>query len=236
MSEYLPSLKFCLRDFGASSGPISPQGGARQRICLIVVSSGDDVCISSRVGYSPLDATRALTTINGTTYVRTTTRALTRVMVLHPVAVVLSFLAFLCALAAGALGNSLACLFSTVAFVVGALAMVSDFVLFGMVRAVVVQEWGGRGSAWFGPAMWCVLVGAICAFVGMLAVLGACCTGRSRRRRRRDAEKAGLVAAAESAAAPGSETAGARETGEPKGPEPTAADGADEAPKPKRRF
>lgn len=148
-------------------------------------------------------------------------------MVLHPIAAVLSFIAFLSALAAGALGNSLACLFSTVAFIVATLAMVSDFVLFGMVRAVVNQEWRGRGSARFGVAMWCVLVGAIVAFVGMLGVLGACCTGRSRRKRRKDAETAGSGPATGSGAVP------AQEVCEPKGPEEAAAE---EAPKPKRQF
>lgn len=223
-----------LGDSGASPDPTVQQGGGGESESVSNANSGDDICISSRVGYSPLDATRSLTTINGTTYVRTTARALTRVMVLHPIAAVLSFLDFLSALAAGVMGNSLACLFSIVASVVAALAMVSDFVLFGMVRAVVNQEWRGRGSARFGVAMWCVLAGAICAFVGTLGVLGACCTGRSRRRRRRDAEKAGVMTAAGSGAP--AEAVPAHEAVEPKRPEEAPANGADGAPKPKRRF
>ena len=144
-------------------------------------------------------------------------------MILHPVAAVLSALAFVFVFVIPVLGTSLACLFSTAALIVSVLAMVSDFVLFGMVRAAVNQDGRVRSRAQFGVAMWCVLVAAICTFVATLFVLGACCVGRSERRRR-DAEKA--------AEAPGAAAAGPAAASATR-PEATPAEGAAQ---PKRRF
>ncbi|MBE3048379.1 hypothetical protein IMZ48_38925 [Candidatus Bathyarchaeota archaeon] len=185
--------------------------------------SRNDLCSSTRLGYSPLGVARALDILTPTTYVQTTTRALTRVMILHPVAAALAALALVSTLAAPRLGNSLACLLSTAALIVVALAMVSDFVLFGMVRAAVNQDGRAGSEARFGVAMWCVLVAAVCALVATLLVLGACCVGRSGRRRRRDAEKAEARAETEAATVAGPEAA-------------SEAAPANGAAKPKKRF
>lgn len=155
---------------------------------------------------------------------RTTARALTRVMILHPIAAFLSALAFVFVLATPILGSALACLFSTGTLIVSALAMVSDFVLFGIVRAAVNQDGRSGSRAEFGVAMWCVLAASIFTFVATLFVLGSCCVGRSERRRRRDAEKAGEAPVAP---APGPAAAPAVA--------PEAAP-ADEPAQPKRRF
>ncbi|KAL2114515.1 hypothetical protein VUR80DRAFT_6000 [Thermomyces stellatus] len=192
-------------------------------------NSREDLCSSPRIGYSPLDVARSLNLLTPATYVRTTTRALSRVMILHPVAALLNALAFGFVFAIPVLGSSLACLFSTAAFVAVALTMVSDFVLFGMVRAAVNQDGRSGSTAEFGVAMWCVLVAAICTFEATMFVLGSCCVGRSGRRRSRDAEKAGEAPAAPvcgPAAAPAVESA----------PETAPAAPADGATHPKRRF
>ena len=192
----------------------------RKRNISNVVASRDDLCSRARLGYSPLDVAHAQNVLSPTTYVRHTTRALTRVMILHPIAAVLSALSLVFALASPVIGNSIVCLFTTATFIVTALAMVSDFVLFDMVRAVANQDGATDASAKFGAAMWSMLVSAFLTFVAMVFALGACCVGRSRRRRRRDAEKMG-----EASAAPTSPTAAA--------PEAASADGAAQ---PKKRF
>lgn len=203
--------------------PLTRRLWLRNGSTTLTSNSREDLCSSPRLGYSPLDVARGLDLVTPATYVRTTARALTRVMILHPIAAVLSALAFVFVLASPVLGSSLACLFSTGALIIAALAMVSDFVLFGMVRSAVNQDGRPGSRAKFGVAMWCVLVASICTFVATLFVMVSCCVGRSRRRRR-DTEKAG-----EAPVAPA--------------PEPTAAPAvtpeaapADGAAQPTRRF
>lgn len=227
-SEYIPSqLLSCALSAWPRPAQLTPPA---RRLWLgngttsLTSNSREDLCSSPRLGYSPLDVARGLDLVTPATYVRTTSRALTRVMILHPIAAVLSALAFVFVFATPILGSALACLFSSGALTVAALAMISDFVLFGMVRSAVNQDGRSGSRAEFGVAMWSVLVASICTFVATLFVLGSCCVGRSGRRGGRDAEKAGEAPAA---TAPGQTASPAA------APEAAPADGAAQ---PKRRF
>lgn len=58
--------------------------------------------------------------------------ALTNVMILHPIACGLAFIAFLLALGAGVIGSVFASIFAFIAWVVTLVVMAIDFALFGV--------------------------------------------------------------------------------------------------------
>jgi hypothetical protein len=126
-----------------------------------------------------------MTQEDGTTFsdaARTTTKGLTRVMVLHPVATGLLFLAFLMALGANVLGSFLASLVSALAFIVTLVALICDFVLFGIIKSNVNDE-NSETYAYFSVGIWTMLASAICSFLATIIVFFTCCTGRVKRHR-----------------------------------------------------
>lgn len=136
-------------------------------------------------GYSPL---RVMSSIDGSTeysdYAEDTTRALTKAMILHPIAAGINFIAFVLALSAGTIGSLLASLVAVLAFLVTAVACIIDFVLFSIVRSNVNDN--GTGSAvYYGNAAWTILVSAICSLVGAIVVFFTCCSGRLHKKRER---------------------------------------------------
>jgi uncharacterized membrane protein len=118
-------------------------------------------------------------------YAEKTSKSLTNVMVLHPVAAGLSFIAFFLAIGAGAIGSFLASLVAAVAFLVTLVVLITDFVGLGIIKSNVNNERNGRfdSTAYFSVGMWCVLVAAICNFLAAIVVFLTCCTGRVNKRR-----------------------------------------------------
>lgn len=57
---------------------------------------------------------------------------LTRVMILHPIACVVAFIAFLLALGAGIVGSVLGAVVAAIAWLITLVAMAVDFTLFGV--------------------------------------------------------------------------------------------------------
>lgn len=110
-----------------------------------------------------------------------TTKALTRVMVLHPVAAGLCFIAFLLCLGTGIVGSLLAVFSSLLAFVVTVVAMICDFVSFSIIKHKVNDH--DRSGAVWGPAIWLMLVAAIFTLVASVVVFVTCCAGRSKNKR-----------------------------------------------------
>ncbi|KAK4131354.1 pali-domain-containing protein [Trichocladium antarcticum] len=158
------------------------------------VDNGDDICSKSRVGYSPAYVMAAAA---GTTFsdkAADSTRALTKAMILHPIACGLNFIAFLVSLGAGFVGSLLASAVALTAFVVTAVACIIDFVLFSIVRHNIHDsDTGARAS--YGPASWTLLVGAIFSLLGAILLFFTCCSGRRSKNR-------GGVGKAEFGAAP----------------------------------
>jgi uncharacterized membrane protein len=129
-----------------------------------------------------------MTTIDGTTfsdYEEKTAKAMTRVFVLHPVAAGLSFIAFVLAIGAGAVGSFLASLVAVLAFVLTVVVLACDFVGLGIVKSNVNDERNGRfdSHAHWSGGMWCVVAAAVCSFLGAVVVFLSCCTGRVKKRR-----------------------------------------------------
>lgn len=114
------------------------------------------------------------------------TEALTRVMVLHPVACGLAFIAFLLALGAGVFGALLAAMVAAVAWVVTVVVMAVDFTLFGIIKHKVNED-GSGSKAHYSVGMWTVLAAMICLFLATFVVLFTCFSARLHKKRARNA-------------------------------------------------
>ena len=115
-----------------------------------------------------------------------TSKALTRVMILHPVACALAFIAFLLALGAGFIGALVASIVSFIAFVVTVVVMACDFTLFAIVRNHVNKD--GTGShAYYSVGMWTVLAAMVCLLLATIVVLFTCCSSRMHKKHERQA-------------------------------------------------
>lgn len=149
--------------------------------CVLDVNGRDD-CSSARIGYNPA---QVMIDIEGTDFSDVsegTPKALTRVMILHPVAAGICFIAFILCLATGTVGSLLASLVAGLAFIVTLVALICDFVGFGIVRNKVNDD-STNSDASFGIAIWLLLAAAICEIIATVVVFVTCCAGRSRRHR-----------------------------------------------------
>ncbi|KAG5983634.1 hypothetical protein E4U55_007622 [Claviceps digitariae] len=155
--------------------------------CVRGIRGSSDQCSNSHIGYHPAALLRSLDgTPFGTTSADTAKR-LTRVMVLHPIALGLCFLAvlFLC-ISAGVLGSLLASLVSLAAFVVTLVAMICDFIAFSIVKRDVNAH--GVSHAEWGSGIWLVLVAALLTLVGAAVVFVTCCCARRKTMSERQKE------------------------------------------------
>ncbi|KAG6003386.1 hypothetical protein E4U21_002061 [Claviceps maximensis] len=139
-----------------------------------------DQCSHSRIGYNPAALMHSL---DGTTFGTSsadTAKGLTRVMVLHPVALGLCFIAvLLLCISAGVLGSLLASLVSLAAFVVTLVAMICDFIAFSIVKRDVNDH--GVSHAEWGSGIWLVLVAALLTLFGAAVVFVTCCCARRNK-------------------------------------------------------
>jgi glucan phosphoethanolaminetransferase (alkaline phosphatase superfamily) len=110
-----------------------------------------------------------------------TADALTRVMILHPIACGLAFIAFLLAVGAGIIGSLLASLVSAVAFIITLVVMATDFVWAGIIKNAVNSD--GTGShAYYSVGMWTILAAMVLLFFATIIIFVSCF--RSRRSNR----------------------------------------------------
>lgn len=147
-------------------------------------SDGGDLCSKAKIGYDPAAVMFDVDRTQTASYSRKTTRALTRVMVLHPVGAGLNFIAFGLALGASVLGSIAATLFALLAFLVTAVVMICDFVLFSIIRNDVNDVDNGS-HARFSVGIWCVLASAIASLLGAVIMFASCCAAGLRKRRER---------------------------------------------------
>ncbi|KAI1140177.1 pali-domain-containing protein [Hypoxylon sp. FL0543] len=146
-------------------------------------ASGQDFCSQSHVGYNPASVVEQnVQNVDFSDASTDTSKALTRVMILHPIATGLAFIAFLLALGAGVIGSLLASLVSLLTFIVTLVALICDFVAFGIIKAEVNNANNGSRAVW-GAASWTILVSAICSFLATFIVFFTCCSARIHRRR-----------------------------------------------------
>lgn len=109
-----------------------------------------------------------------------TTAALTRVMVLHPVACGLAFIAFLLAIGAGFCGSLLAALVAFVTWIVTLVVMATDFALFGVIKNHVNAD-GTGSNAYYSTGMWTILAAMIILLIGTVIMFLSCFSARRHR-------------------------------------------------------
>ncbi|KAK9782416.1 putative SUR7/PalI family-domain-containing protein [Seiridium cardinale] len=151
----------------------------------VQASGSDDNCSKSHVGYNAADVLSSASggQFDTGNYAADTANALTRVMVLHPVAAGLSFISFLLALGAGIVGSFLAALVSLLTFVVTLVVLITDFVGFAILKNAVNSSNTGATSE-FGACMWTLLVAAICNLLATIILFFTCCSARLHKKRR----------------------------------------------------
>lgn len=146
------------------------------------VPSSQDACSAKTVGYSPAAVMKQVDNTPFSDDAANATRALTKAMILHPIACGLDFIAFMLALGAGMFGSLLASLVAALAFIVTLVILIIDFILFGIVKHDVNND-GTGASAYYASAAWTILVSAVCSLLGTVIVFFTCCSARLHRRR-----------------------------------------------------
>ncbi|RFU73190.1 hypothetical protein TARUN_9065 [Trichoderma arundinaceum] len=149
----------------------------------IINSNGRDDCIDAHVGYDPTAALGQVVSFSRSD--RDGARILTRVLILHPIAAGLTFLAFLLCLGTSFLGSFVASLFSALAFIATIIAMACDFAGFQIIKHAVNTRGPSQLDARWGPAVWCILVAAVLTLVATILVFVTCCAGRVKKSRSR---------------------------------------------------
>ncbi|KAK1253634.1 hypothetical protein MKX07_001711 [Trichoderma sp. CBMAI-0711] len=148
-------------------------------------ANGHDACTHSHVGYEGTDALTQVTSLNFSKSDRDGFRILTKVMILHPIAAGLTFLAFLLCLGTSFLGSFVASFFSFLAFVATVIAMACDFAGFEIIKHAVNTRGPANVEAHWGPAVWCILAAAALTLIATILVFVTCCAGRVKNRRTR---------------------------------------------------
>lgn len=151
----------------------------------IINSNGKDDCTSSHIGYDATAALAQVTQVSFSKADRDSAKVLTRVLILHPIAAGLTFLAFLLCLGTSILGSFVASLFSFLAFVATLIAMACDFAAFGIIKHAVNSRGPNNIEARWGPAVWCILVAAVLTLIATVLVFVTCCAGRVKKSRTR---------------------------------------------------
>ena len=144
-------------------------------------SSDQDWCSPRKIGYNPA---LIVAQADGTVFNKASTdtsKALTRVMVLHPVACGLAFIAFLLALGAGFCGAIFASFVAACAWIVTLVVMVTDFVAFGIIKNHVNKD-GSGSHAYYSVGMWTILAAMIILFFATFIVLFTCFSSRMHKR------------------------------------------------------
>jgi len=152
--------------------------------CVLDVAPANtdqDFCTRKHIGYNPANVIGLADNTNFNTASVDTSKALTRVMILHPVACGLAFIAFLLALGAGVCGAVFASFVAAVAWVVTLVVMVTDFVAFGIIKNHVNRDKSGS-HARFGVGMWTILAAMILLFLATFIVLFTCFSSRMHRK------------------------------------------------------
>ncbi|KAI1817428.1 pali-domain-containing protein [Poronia punctata] len=146
-------------------------------------SSGLISCSDSMIGYDPAAVVKG--SLGGgdlSDYAHDTAKALTKVMILHPIATGLAFIAFLMSLGAGVVGSFLASLGSLITFVVVLVVLITDFVCFSIIKSNI-NEADNNVRAHWGAASWTTLVAAILCLFATIILFFTCCSARLHRRR-----------------------------------------------------
>ncbi|EPE10189.1 ph-response regulator [Ophiostoma piceae UAMH 11346] len=156
--------------------------------CVTTTAAGHDVCTGTHIGYNPVAEILRIDSNIDDDFSSASTKAaktLTKIMILHPIAAGVAFIAFLLALGAGVVGSFIGSLVSLVAFVITAVVLITDFVLFSILRrhinntsSIINNNSNSSTNAKYGVALWLLLAAAICSLIGTVVVFLTCCSAR----------------------------------------------------------
>lgn len=134
------------------------------------------------IGYAPADIMARIDHSSISELDAGTSDSLTRVMVLHPIACGITFIAFLLACGTGIFGSFAGAIIAFVAWIITLVALAVDFSLFGIIHHHVNDD-GSGSHAYFGSGIWCLLGAFVALFFGMFIVFFTCCANRRERKR-----------------------------------------------------
>jgi hypothetical protein len=160
------------------------------------------------IGYDAVGVVSSIDNTGFGTAQRDSINALTRAMILHPIACGLAFIAFLVSAGAGFLGSFLASMVAFVAWLVTLVIMTIDLTVFGVRAFLRVQHAYYNGPlmrllvqilrnhinsnntgnyAEYSTGMWTCIAAMASLFLGSMIVLFTCCSARrvSEKERRR---------------------------------------------------
>ena len=149
--------------------------------------SGSKACSSSQIGYRPTSVISSALNIDSDIFSRSATnssRILTRVMVLHPIAAGVAFIGAIIGLLSGPVGSFIASVIAFVVFLISLVAVICDFVLFHIIKRNINNSNSGA-RAHYSSGMWLVLAGTICALLASIWLFFTCCFARRRNNQRR---------------------------------------------------
>jgi len=143
-------------------------------------------CTRSHVGYDAASIIQRVpgSDIDVSNASAKTANALTKVMILHPVACGLSFIAFLLAVGAGIVGSFLASMVALLAFLVTLVVLITDFVGLALLRNAVNKS--NQATARYGAGAWTLLAAAVCQLLATVVVFFTCCSARLHKKRDRN--------------------------------------------------
>ncbi|KAK3673355.1 hypothetical protein LTR78_006901 [Recurvomyces mirabilis] len=166
------------------------------------IQTDQDWCTKRYIGYEPADIMAKIDKTSFSEIAAGTSDSLTRVMVLHPVACGLTFVAFLCSMGAGVVGSLAGVFVAFVAWILVLISLAVDFSLFGIVRHHVNTDKSGS-QAKFGSAIWLLLASFVTLFLGMLIVFFTCCSAQREKKRGAGVKNEGYPSAQSTAGAAG---------------------------------
>jgi len=153
--------------------------------CVLDVAPAEtdqDYCTKKSIGYNPATIMETIDKVSYNTASIDTSKALTRVMILHPIACGLAFIAFLLSLGAGVFGALLASFVSAITFLITLAVMACDFVAFGIIKDKVNKD-GSGSHAFYSVGMWTILAAMILLFFATFIVFFTCFSSRLHRNR-----------------------------------------------------
>lgn len=148
---------------------------------LTIFHSGQSDYCHRHIGYNPLRLIRGVDSqVDNGSVGRNTASGLTRVMVLHPVGAVLSFVAFLLAvLGTHVISSFVASLLSGLTFIVVVVALACDFTALSIVHHRVNEVRGNHAT--YGSALWCVVAALVTSFFATVIVFLSCCASKRNK-------------------------------------------------------
>lgn len=158
----------------------------KSKIWLTIPHSGSSDYCHRHLGYNPLSLVRGIDTqVDNGSVGRNTASGLTRVMVLHPVGAVLSFVAFLLAvIGTHVISSFTASLLSGLTFIVTVVALACDFTALSIVHHRVNEIRGNHAT--YGSALWCVVAALVTSFFATVIVFLSCCASKRNKNKPRD--------------------------------------------------